>query len=155
MYIHVYVHIVRQIHRNANYHSKDRSQASAHYRALLFIQHREPNFVYSSQLEISKSVCLLFAPWVQGCQMVCFQIKNPNLGKFWKIGKCLCTLWPFWTFSGDLGYFMTIWYIFYSFGTFFPRFWYHVPRNIWQPLHESHAKGWALFKAELCSTLKL
>jgi hypothetical protein len=20
----------------------------------------------------------------QGCQMVCFQTKNPNLGKFWK-----------------------------------------------------------------------
>jgi hypothetical protein len=28
---------------------------------------------------------------------------------------------------------MTIWYIFYSLGTFF-RFWYHVPRKIWQPL---------------------
>jgi hypothetical protein len=27
---------------------------------------------------------------------------------------------------------MTIWYILYSFGTFF-RFWYHVPRKIWQP----------------------
>jgi hypothetical protein len=21
----------------------------------------------------------------QGCQMVCFQTKNPNLGKFWKV----------------------------------------------------------------------
>jgi hypothetical protein len=31
-----------------------------------------------------------------------------------------------------LGYFMTIWYILCSFGAFF-RFWYHVPRKIWQP----------------------
>jgi hypothetical protein len=23
-------------------------------------------------------------PLVQGCQMVCFQTKNPNLGKFWR-----------------------------------------------------------------------
>jgi hypothetical protein len=27
---------------------------------------------------------------------------------------------------------MTIWYILYSFGTFF-RLWYHEPRQIWQP----------------------
>jgi hypothetical protein len=31
-----------------------------------------------------------------------------------------------------LGYFMTIWYILSSFGTFF-LFWYHAPRKIWQP----------------------
>jgi hypothetical protein len=22
--------------------------------------------------------------YMQGCQMVCFQTKNPNLGKFWR-----------------------------------------------------------------------
>jgi hypothetical protein len=34
---------------------------------------------------------------VQGCQMVCFQTKNPNLGKFWKAleWKSLFFLWPF------------------------------------------------------------
>jgi hypothetical protein len=68
----------------------------------------------------------------QGCQMVCFQTKNPNLGKFWTVldGKCLHVLWPFGIFYGDLRYFMTIWYILYSFGTFF---WYFVPIKIWQP----------------------
>jgi hypothetical protein len=35
-------------------------------------------------------------------------------------------------FYGYLGYFMTIWNILCSFGTFF-RFWYRVPRKIWQP----------------------
>jgi hypothetical protein len=35
-------------------------------------------------------------------------------------------------FNEYLGYFMTIWYILCSFGTFF-RFWYHTPRKIWQP----------------------
>jgi hypothetical protein len=48
------------------------------------------------------------------------------------IGKCLYILWPLGISYGDLGYFMIIWYILYSFGTFF-RFWCHVPRKIWQP----------------------
>jgi hypothetical protein len=30
----------------------------------------------------------------------------------------ICTLWPFGIFNGHLGYLMTIWYIFCSFGTF-------------------------------------
>jgi hypothetical protein len=38
-------------------------------------------------------------------------------------------LYIFWSY---LEYFMTIWYILCSFGTFF-RFWYHVPRKILQP----------------------
>jgi hypothetical protein len=71
----------------------------------------------------------------QGCQMVCFQTKNPNLGKFWRAfdWKMFYTyiLWPLGISYWDLGYFMTNWYILYSFGTFF-RFWYHVPRKIWQ-----------------------
>jgi hypothetical protein len=53
--------------------------------------------------------------------MVCFQTKNSNLCKFsraldWKNGYSLC---PFGIFYGHLGYFMTIWYILYSFGKFF------------------------------------
>jgi hypothetical protein len=35
-------------------------------------------------------------------------------------GKCLYILWPFGIFYGHLGYFMTIWYILCSFGTFYP-----------------------------------
>jgi hypothetical protein len=57
----------------------------------------------------------------QGCQMVCFQTKNPNLGKFWRenagIFYChleYCTviwyiLWPF-------GKVVVIWYLFLRFG---------------------------------------
>jgi hypothetical protein len=42
-------------------------------------------------------------------------------------------------FYGHFGYFMTIWNIFCSFGTF----WYHVQRKIWQPcccLLQTHNK---------------
>jgi hypothetical protein len=48
------------------------------------------------------------------------------------IVKCLYILWPFGIFYGHLVYFMTAWYIFCSFGTFFPVL---VSRNkkIWQP----------------------
>jgi hypothetical protein len=48
--------------------------------------------------------------------MVCFQTKNPNLGKFW----------TFEIFYGDWGYFMTIWYILWSFRTLC-KFWYIFP----------------------------
>jgi hypothetical protein len=61
----------------------------------------------------------------QGCQMVCFQIKNPNLGKFWrvlqwKILAYFMTIWPslrsLKIFYGHLVYFVVIWYIFPHFG---------------------------------------
>jgi hypothetical protein len=48
----------------------------------------------------------------QGCQMVCFQTKNPNLDKFcrasgWKMLICFMAIWNIlWPF----GIFMTIWY---------------------------------------------
>jgi hypothetical protein len=41
--------------------------------------------------------------------------------------KCLNILWPFGIFYGDLGYFT------YDHLVHFSRFWYHVPRKIWQP----------------------
>jgi hypothetical protein len=37
-----------------------------------------------------------------------------------------------WNILWDVEYFMTICYILSSLGTFL-RFWYHVPRKIWQP----------------------
>jgi hypothetical protein len=46
----------------------------------------------------------------QGCQMVCFQTKNPNLGKFggtWN-GKCWYIFWSFGIFYGQLVYFIAI-----------------------------------------------
>jgi hypothetical protein len=55
------------------------------------------------------------------------------------MGKCLYILWPFGICYGYLGYFMTIWYILCSFGTFF-RFWYRVPRKIWQPCFQPRKK---------------
>jgi hypothetical protein len=68
--------------------------------------------------------------------MVCFQTKNPSLGKFWKVllRKILVyfmtiwstyftaignILWPFGIFCGNLVYFSPLWY----FG----------PIKIWQP----------------------
>jgi hypothetical protein len=54
-----------------------------------------------------------------------FKPKFPNFGIFlraldWKNGY---VLWPFGIFYRHLGYFMTIWYILCSFGTFFPVSW--------------------------------
>jgi hypothetical protein len=57
----------------------------------------------------------------QGCQMVCFQTKNPDLGKFWRAleWKMLVyfmtiwnILWPFGIIFGRLVKFVAIWYIF-------------------------------------------
>jgi hypothetical protein len=61
----------------------------------------------------------------QGCQMVWFQTKDPNLGKFWrvllwKILVFFMTIWsilrPFEIFYGHFIYFVVIWYIFPCFG---------------------------------------
>jgi hypothetical protein len=60
--------------------------------------------------------------------MVCFQTKNPNLCKFWRV-----LLWKI------LVYFMTIWTIlglleiFLAHLVHFSPFWYFGPRKIWQP----------------------
>jgi hypothetical protein len=48
---------------------------------------------------------------VQGCQMVYFQTKNPNLGIFWWALECKMLL-----------YFMTIWNILRPFGIIYGRF---------------------------------
>jgi hypothetical protein len=47
---------------------------------------------------------------MQGCQKVCFQTKNPNLGKFWRAlnGKFWYIFGAFEIFDGQLVYFMTI-----------------------------------------------
>jgi hypothetical protein len=61
----------------------------------------------------------------QGCQMVCFQTKNPNLCKFlrflqWKILAKLLTIWSILQsleiFYSHLLYFVVIWYISPHFG---------------------------------------
>jgi hypothetical protein len=61
----------------------------------------------------------------QGCQMVCFQTKNPNLGKFWRAldGKMLIYFMANWNILRTFGIFYVhlvefvfIWYIFSGFG---------------------------------------
>jgi hypothetical protein len=65
---------------------------------------------------------------VQGCQMDCFQTKNPNLGKFWRAlaWKILLYFMPIWNilryleyfkiFYDHLVHFVFIWYIFSGLG---------------------------------------
>jgi hypothetical protein len=61
----------------------------------------------------------------QGCQMVSFQTKNPNLGKFWRAQdwKMLIYFKAIWNISQKFGifydhlvHFVFIWYIFSGFG---------------------------------------
>jgi hypothetical protein len=91
----------------------------------------------------------------QGCQMVCFQTKNPNFGKFWMVLQ-----WKM------LVYFMDTWSIVRSFVipislTFgivhcnlvycFP-FWYFVPRKIWQPCRRKFLRERFLVESSSRST---
>jgi hypothetical protein len=64
-----------------------------------------------------------------------FRTKKTYLGKFWKVLQwkilvffmaLLSILRPIVIFYGHLVHFVDIWYV-------FPRFWYVVPRKIWQP----------------------
>jgi hypothetical protein len=64
----------------------------------------------------------------QGCQMVCFQTKNPNLGEFWRVlqWKMMVYFMDTWSilrsfvrFYGHLVQFVIIWYIFSRFGILF------------------------------------
>jgi hypothetical protein len=79
-----------------------------------------------------------------GCQMVCFQTKNPNLGKFWRGLQ-----WKI------LVYFMTVWFIlrpleiFYGHLVYFCPFWYFVPRKIWQPWSDGTVNAGGSYK--ICS----
>jgi hypothetical protein len=61
----------------------------------------------------------------QGCQMVSFETKNPNLGKFWRAldGKMLICFMAIWNSLGTFGifynhwvHFVFSWYIFSGFG---------------------------------------
>jgi hypothetical protein len=71
----------------------------------------------------------------QGCQMVSFQTKNTNLGKF-RRGLRLENVDIFYV---HLEHFTDTGDVLWPFGTFcvhlvhFFRFWYNVPRKIWQP----------------------
>jgi hypothetical protein len=67
----------------------------------------------------------LAGAWFQCCQMVYFQTKNPDLGKFWKVLQwktlvffsiILSILRPNVVFYGHLLHLVVIWYIFSRFG---------------------------------------
>jgi hypothetical protein len=45
--------------------------------------------------------------------MVCFQTKNPNLDKFWRVLQ-----WKMLVFCGHLVHFTDFWYILWTFGIF-------------------------------------
>jgi hypothetical protein len=64
--------------------------------------------------------------------MVCFQAKNPNLGKFlraldWKMLKYFMAIW---NILRKLGYFVTIGYMLCSFGAFFPVLVSYTKKNL-------------------------
>jgi hypothetical protein len=67
--------------------------------------------------------------------MVCFQTKNPNLGKFLEGLRMENAD----VFDGHLEYFTVIWYILWPFGNvvvfryIFPRSGMLLSRKIWQP----------------------
>jgi hypothetical protein len=79
---------------------------------------------------------LLYTAWTkQGCQMVCFQTKNHNLGKFWRDLDSQMSI-----------YFMAIWDILGTFGIFYDHLvpflfiWYICPVPIWQPWNKGPSK---------------
>jgi hypothetical protein len=64
----------------------------------------------------------------QGCQMVYFQTKYPNVSKFWRVKQWKMSvyfmaiwyiLWPFGIFYDHLVYVMAFWYILWPFGIFY------------------------------------
>jgi hypothetical protein len=74
--------------------------------------------------------CIFRQTRILGCQMVFFQTKNPNLGKFWRVLQwkmlvCFITVWnilrPFGRFHGHLVDFMVTWYILSSFGKLYQQ----------------------------------
>jgi hypothetical protein len=63
----------------------------------------------------------------QGCQMVCFQTKFPNLGKFWRALqlKMLVYFMEIWSISRSSGT-----YILWTFGIFFPILVFCTKKNL-------------------------
>jgi hypothetical protein len=71
----------------------------------------------------------------QGCQMLYFQTKNPNLGRFWSALQCkmLVNSKAFWSILLPLG--KAYGHLVHSvvISVYFYKFWYVVPMKIWQP----------------------
>jgi hypothetical protein len=94
--------------------------------------------------------------WDQCCQMVYFQTKNPNLGKFWKVLQ-----WKMYIgiFYGRSVYFTAKWYILWPFGTFCGHLVYFFPvlvcctEKIWQPCLEQLLRENANLSESCCMPL--
>jgi hypothetical protein len=72
----------------------------------------------------------------QGCQMVSFQTKNPNFGKFWKASewKMFVYFMTIWNIFGHLVLFMAVFvYLVFDHLVYFSHFGMFGPRKIWQP----------------------
>jgi hypothetical protein len=72
----------------------------------------------------------------QGCEMVYFQTKNTNLGKFWRAleWKMLVCFMNIWNILRTLGIFYDLYISTFCFHLVcFSPFWYTVARKIWQP----------------------
>jgi hypothetical protein len=61
--------------------------------------------------------------------MVYFQTKNPDFGKFWMALDWKMFIY-FVAIRKILGYFMTIWYVLCSFGTFIPVWVSYTMKNL-------------------------
>jgi hypothetical protein len=85
---------------------------------------RTPRTPFPRQVELANRLAhrrATFA-WPQGCQMVCFQTKRPNLGRVlqWKMWVYFMDTWSIsWSFAifyGHLVQFLVVWYILPHFG---------------------------------------
>jgi hypothetical protein len=91
----------------------------------IFMQKKWPSGFLKIAIFLKKCQNLQYSDSNQGCQMVCFQTKNPNLGKFWrdlewKMLVYFMVIWnilrSFGTLHGHFGNVVVIWYIFLRFG---------------------------------------
>jgi hypothetical protein len=113
-----------------------------------------------SHILFRKSPAPRFAlPWqiwtaiaATGCQMVYFQTKRPNLGKFWRDleWKMLIYFIVFWNIlrSCDVSY----GHLVFGIGNF-PPFWYIASRKIWQPCQGptfNTLSSVAIFSVKIC-----
>jgi hypothetical protein len=74
----------------------------------------------------------------QGCQIACFQAKNPNLGKFWRVFQWKMLVHKSYGYLvyfmyGQLIYFVAIWYILCLFGILFPFLVHYMKKKSGNP----------------------
>jgi hypothetical protein len=103
----------------------DKRKSSPHFSVdCLLAELKPPFWQNSSEREIATFGCQKndsLSKTDQGCQMVYFQTKNPNLGKFlsaldWKVSIYFMAIWniiqTFGKIYDHLAHFVFIWYIF-------------------------------------------